>query len=214
MMRHAMTALMAMALCSRSAVRNGRNSVFQPDLKVPKEVLDTPSLEVVADDLGRGSGVVDVDGGEQEPLHRLLLCGRVGLQDVHCGHRHRFAGRAGCRQFDLAEAQRAMGVPLAARRARLLPARFRALAQALDLDLDAASHGLGEHRRRQLAPTASRLWADERIHSIPEARSVSPLHCNASSGCCRVARWLPMSHIDGRGPINRASGVPEWRAPA
>ena len=51
MMRQAMTALIAIARCSRSAVRNSRNSTRQPDFRTRKKSSIAPALKIEADDL-------------------------------------------------------------------------------------------------------------------------------------------------------------------
>ena len=73
-------------------------------LEQPKEVLDAPALQVIADDLDRGLWAVHIDTGQQEPLNRLLAGRRAGL--AHMDHRDRdwLGALDGSRQDQLAVA--------------------------------------------------------------------------------------------------------------
>ena len=159
----------------------------------------------------------------------------MGLQDVHCGHRHRFAGRvpvAGSSSLRKRSAQWALRLLRAGRAFFRLD--FRALAQALDLDLDAARHRLRAKRCEQLAPAiqaAIMPGSYQQVHSggrgagrqtvrtrPPRGRRPrSPGSCGsvpASPGACLAARRAsaPLRARRCAGPTPRRSPAAAHRA--
>ncbi len=136
------------------AFGGAEQQVFDPaaGLEHPKEVLDLPALERETDDLGGVPGGADGDGGEQEPLDRILALGRRGLPDVDAMEAERLcvAGGTRCRQGDAPKAQLAACQAFLARRAGVCPTGFGAFGEALDLDVDETLAGAAGECREQL----------------------------------------------------------------
>ena len=174
-----------------------------------EEILDPPSLEIVADDLGGVLGGPDVERGQQPPLRRGLSVGRGGLDDMHRGHGRRLGSRdrIRCRQGHAADAQLAAGQPLAAGGAGLPSARLGAGRQPVDLDVDQAVRRAVGHHGEQFRPARAERPVvprpDQQIH--PRTAPLRVEHLEAVR--------LPVAHRDHAGAAadfaDRLGGVGE-----
>ena len=165
-----MTALIAIARCRRSAVRNSRNSTRQPDFSTRKKSsmrhlggrsrrclaasFAEPTLSVLSRNHSTGSSS---SGGE---VSTTWTADTVTRFDTFHGLR--------CRQRDAAEAQFTVRQPLAARGSSFLPAGLGSRRQPVYLDIDpaigrAAAQGR-EQLRLPLAENPVVLRAHQQLH--------------------------------------------------
>ena len=82
--------------------RGSEQQCFCPTARLQhtKIVFDFPALQIVSDNVGGSPRRIDVKGGEQKPLDRLFVIGRIDLDNVdrRDGYRFRVFDGTGCWQ--------------------------------------------------------------------------------------------------------------------
>lgn len=188
MMRQAMTACMATARPSRSALLVAQLFDLAAALEHAVPVLDAPAQAVPLHTAQGLLGGRELDRRQQEPLERLDPCGRILLGPVKDAERH--GGLVAVierrRQLDLLIAKREVGRTCLACGTSLASASLRARALAANQELQLPARFTGADRVEQLLLSCG---ARSRGRTNGAARSGIP---SQASGCC--------------GPASRSSG--------